>query len=217
MSKAVLAYWDIRGLAQPIRLLLEYTGDEYEDTLYSCGPAPDFDKSCWFNIKQSVGLDFPNLPYYIEGDVKLTQSNAILRYIARKNDLCGKSEAEKWKVDLLAEQAMDFRNGIVHLSYNPNFESIKDNYLKSIKVKLVEFSNFIGENPWFTGQSITFADFVLYELMDQHRILSPSLLDQFQNLKEFLDRFEKLSPIATYMKSDRFIRRPINNKMAAFK
>ena len=28
------------------------------------------------------------LPYYIDGDIKITQSNAILRYIARKHGLC---------------------------------------------------------------------------------------------------------------------------------
>ena len=28
------------------------------------------------------------LPYYIDGDVKITQSNAILRYIGRKHNLC---------------------------------------------------------------------------------------------------------------------------------
>eukprot|EP00096_Caligus_rogercresseyi_P001232 TRINITY_DN11961_c0_g1_i1.p1 TRINITY_DN11961_c0_g1~~TRINITY_DN11961_c0_g1_i1.p1 ORF type:complete len:255 (+),score=65.90 TRINITY_DN11961_c0_g1_i1:106-765(+) len=216
-SPAILAYWDIRGLAQPIRLLLEYTEASYEEKMYSCGPAPDYDKSCWLKIKKSISLDFPNLPYYIDGDVKLTQSNAILRYIARKNDLCGKSEAEKWKVDLIAEQAMDFRNGFVHLCYNPNFESLHQNYLKSIKVKLLEFSNFIGENPWFTGSSITFVDFVMYELLDQHRTLDPSILGDFKNLSTFLGRFEKLPQIASYMKSDRFIQRPINNKMGAFK
>ena len=30
----------------------------------------------------------PQLPYFIDGDVKLTQSNAILRYIARKHNMC---------------------------------------------------------------------------------------------------------------------------------
>lgn len=30
----------------------------------------------------------PQLPYLIDGDVKLTQSNAILRYIARKHNMC---------------------------------------------------------------------------------------------------------------------------------
>ena len=35
--------------------------------------APDFDKSCWFDNKFSLGFDFPNLPYFIDGDIKLTQ------------------------------------------------------------------------------------------------------------------------------------------------
>lgn len=52
-------------LAQPIRLLLEYTGTEYEEKIYDCGPAPDYDKSCWFDVKFTLGLDFPNVCVYL--------------------------------------------------------------------------------------------------------------------------------------------------------
>ena len=31
------------------------------------------------------GLPLPNLPYYIDGDLKLTQSMAILRHLGRKH------------------------------------------------------------------------------------------------------------------------------------
>uniref|UniRef100_A0A8C2M9K0 glutathione transferase n=1 Tax=Cricetulus griseus TaxID=10029 RepID=A0A8C2M9K0_CRIGR len=44
--------------------------------------------SQWLNEKFKLGLDFPNLPYLIDGSHKITQSNAILRYIARKHNLC---------------------------------------------------------------------------------------------------------------------------------
>lgn len=61
---------------------------------------------------------FPlQLPYYIDGDVKITQSNAILRYLGRKHDMCGKTEEEKIRVDILENQSMDFRNGFVRLCY----------------------------------------------------------------------------------------------------
>ena len=54
-----------------LRILLKYTGTEFEDKLLSCGPAPDFDRSCWLDQKFKLGLDFPNLPYYIDGDIKV--------------------------------------------------------------------------------------------------------------------------------------------------
>ena len=34
---------------------------------YVTGEAPTYDKSCWFDIKYSLGFDFPNLPYYVDG------------------------------------------------------------------------------------------------------------------------------------------------------
>ncbi|XP_078500908.1 glutathione S-transferase Mu 4-like isoform X3 [Lissotriton helveticus] len=147
-----LGYWDIRGLAHSIRLLLEYTGTAYEDKHYVPGPAPDYDRSQWLKEKETLGLDFPNLPYLIDGDVKLTQSNAILRYIGRKHDLCGESEAEIIRVDVLLSQVMDFRMGLVTIAYNPNFESLKGPYLEKLPEKLKQFSQFLGERKWFAGE-----------------------------------------------------------------
>uniref|UniRef100_A0A8C9FXL6 GST N-terminal domain-containing protein n=1 Tax=Pavo cristatus TaxID=9049 RepID=A0A8C9FXL6_PAVCR len=55
-----IGFWRIL-LAHAIRLLLEHTGTPYEDKLYSCGEAPDYDKSQWINEKEKLGLDFPNV------------------------------------------------------------------------------------------------------------------------------------------------------------
>lgn len=71
------------------------------------------------------------LPYYVDGDIKLTQSNAILRYIARKHNLIGTTEKEIERVDLMENEIGDFRMGFVMLCYNPNFVS-----------KLILFSKF---------------------------------------------------------------------------
>merc|ERR1712183_585615 len=152
----VLCYWDIRGLAQPIRLLLAHTGTEYEDRQLSCGPGPKFDKSCWFDNKFSLGLDFPNLPYYLDGDIKLTQSNAILRYIARQHGLAGATDKERALVDMMAEESMDFRNGAVRLFYSPDFESKKPAYVQDyLPARLKQFSTFLGtKEPTFTLTSV---------------------------------------------------------------
>ena len=64
--------------------------------------------------------------------------------------------------------------------------------------------NFLGSRPWFAGDSLTFPDFIMYELLDQHRELDSALCQKYTKLMEFLDRFEKLPKIEAYMKSPRY-------------
>jgi len=217
MAPAVLGYWPIRGLGQPIRLLLEYTGTEWEDKFYTCGPPPEYDRSSWLNEKFNLGLDFPNLPYLIDGDKKLTQTKAILKYIARKHNLLGNTEEEQIRVDLADCQNDDFRVGIVTLVYNPDFSEVKKaDYLKTVPEKLEQFSKFLGNNPWFGGKNISYADFAIYEVFDQHRALDANVLKAFKNLDDFAARFENLDKISAFMKSPRFIKYPINFDTAKF-
>uniref|UniRef100_A0A8C9KVD7 Glutathione S-transferase n=2 Tax=Passeriformes TaxID=9126 RepID=A0A8C9KVD7_SERCA len=201
-------------LAHAIRLLLEYTETPYEDKLYSCGEAPDYDKSQWINEKEKLGLDFPNLPYFIDGPTKLTQSNAILRYIARKHNMCGETEEETLRVDMLENQIMDFRMSLVMVCYNPDFEKLKPGYLEQLPGKLKLFSNFLGDRKWFAGEKLTFVDFLMFDVLDQNRIFEPKCLEPFKNLKDFMERFGALEKVAAYLKSSRFQKMPINNKMA---
>jgi hypothetical protein len=44
------------------------------------GPAPDFDKSSFRNVKDSLGLDFPNLPYYIDGKFVLHNGRKVFTW-----------------------------------------------------------------------------------------------------------------------------------------
>lgn len=212
-----LGYWKIRGLAQPIRLLLNYVGEDFEDVRYEQGDAPEYSRDSWFKVKFTLGLPIPNLPYYIDGDIKITQTNAILRYIARKHNLLGATEAERVNVDVMMDQAMDLRNTIVSIVYNKEYEKLKTDYFKNLPSRLEPFENFIGENPWFAGQNVTVCDFHIYELLDQLRIMDPGCLDKFSKLKAFIDRFEALPKIKAYLSSSQCIKRPINNKIAAFK
>ena len=80
----ILGYWKIRGLAAPIRYMLHTLGVTFQDITYDTGDAPDFDKSSWLDVKETLGLEYPNLPYLIDGEVKLTETIAIMQYIARR-------------------------------------------------------------------------------------------------------------------------------------
>ena len=51
---------------------------------YEMGKAPTYSWEEWLKDKYSLGLDFPNLPYFIDGDVRITETVAIHKYIAGK-------------------------------------------------------------------------------------------------------------------------------------
>ncbi|XP_075415287.1 glutathione S-transferase Mu 1-like isoform X2 [Tenrec ecaudatus] len=203
----ILGYWDIRGLAHSIRLLLEYTGSDYEEKKYTYGGAPDYDRSQWLNEKFKLGFDFPNLPYLIDGPHKITQSNAILRYLGRKHNLCGETEDEKIRVDILLNQAMDTSNDLAR-------EKLKPQYLEALPGKMKLYSQFLGKRPWFAGDKITFVDFLAYDALDIHRVFEPKCLDAFPNLKDFMARFEGLKKISAYMKSSNFLPHPVFGREA---
>lgn len=75
IDKVTLGYWRIRGRGQVPRLLLAYTGAIWEDVQYT---SPEQ----WFGADQKdLNLDFPNLPYLLEGDFKMTEAGAICSYI----------------------------------------------------------------------------------------------------------------------------------------
>ncbi|XP_052781846.1 glutathione S-transferase Mu 4-like [Mya arenaria] len=214
-----LGYWKIRGRAQPIRLLLTYAGEEFEDVQYEQGDAPEFSRAAWTDVKPSFNdiLDFPNLPYYIDGDVKITQSNAILKHVARKHKLDGANDTEKAHVDCMLDQAMDLRNGAVRLCYNKDYESLKEDYFKNVQPTLALFGKKLGNNDWFVGNKTTVADFPMYELLDHHLRMKADSLDAYPKLKAFLQRFSQLPKVKEYLALDSVKNLPINNKFAAFK
>ncbi|KAK9404386.1 glutathione S-transferase Mu 1-like [Crotalus adamanteus] len=227
--EVTLGYWNIRGLAHCIKLLLEYTKTPYNEKHYAAaevensekksentservgklGIAINLDLTEWTSVKEKLGLDFPNLPYLIDGDRKISQSNAILRYIARKHKMCGETEEEMIRVDMLENHLMDFRMNLGRLCYDPDFEKLKPEYLELLPGKLKLFSQFLGDMKWFAGKTLTYVDFIVYDVLDVHQMLEPKCLDQFPNLKEFFHRVEALETIADYLKSSRCIRTPI--------
>jgi len=131
-----VGYWNLRGYGQPIRLLLAHSGTEFVEKRFNMSLKKDndsdlsewssgYDLSEWYNVKFSFGLDFPNCPYYIDGDVKLSQSFAIMKYLGRKHNLVPKTEEEKIRVDLIEGEALDMRFNWSTLCYSAQEEFVR--------------------------------------------------------------------------------------------
>lgn len=63
---------------QPIRLLLEHAGVEYEDQRYNIGPAPEYDRTEWLTDKFNLGLDFPNVIFTVVNFLGIINSKSCI-------------------------------------------------------------------------------------------------------------------------------------------
>lgn len=212
----LLGYWDVRGLGNPIRYLLTHVGVDFEDKLYKCGPPPTFDRSDYLKDKFNLGLDFPNLPYYIDGDVKLTQSGAILRYLATKYGLNGKNLIDQARIDLLAAQVTDYHMDFVRIVYNPEYNNLKAEYEKGLPEKLERLTKFLGDRKYVAGDYVTCADFVFFEYLEGQLYFSPNLLKDFPVLEQYHKRILALEGVDKYFKSAKAIKYPFNGAPAFF-
>ena len=216
-QKPKLGYWRIRGLAQPIRMLLHYTNTPFEDVLYVQGDGPEFSRKEWLDVKFDLGLDFPNLPYYIEGDLKLTESSAIIRYIADKNNLLGKDPETRARVTMLEDIIVAWRGQNARTAYNPNFEELRAQLLKDVDANYIQkFLSILEKRQFLAGDDITYVDFMLYEYFVVALAMESSLKEKYPKLVEYTKRIEALPAIKTYMESKEFLKYPFNNKIASW-
>ena len=90
-TKPIFGYWNIRcGPRGSVnRNILNYAGVDYTEKTYDVETKEG--KELWYlNEKTNLGFAFPNLPYFIDGDFKVTESKAVTLYIC-----------EKWAPELL--------------------------------------------------------------------------------------------------------------------
>jgi len=213
-EQVVLGYWKIRGLAQAIRYLLEYAGVNYSEFEYEQGDAPDFCRESWLSVKYNLGLDFPNLPYFIDGDLKFTESAAIMRYITRKwcKDLQGKSDEDFAIVEMLVGVIHDIKQvATMHCYGSGDVQQFRsDSY-----TGLLPVYKFLGNKKYLVGDYLTYVDFIFYELCELiAHVTKKEVYEKFPNLITYKNNVENLEKISAYLASDRFMSSPFNNKIA---
>lgn len=211
MSKIVIGYWKIRGLAQYLRLLLAYSGLDFEEVQYD---NPDK----WFKEdKVNLGFDFPNIPYLIDGDFKLTESAAIARYIVKrsgKNELLGKNAEDTGRVNNILGVFNDAFKEIRGLLWNKDYENVKIEALEKARSKFNTLRDFVGENKFALGY-LTLVDFILAENLYYFEALYPSESKNFAFWWNIRKNFEALPEIKAYYERPTAIKVPFLPPSAA--
>ena len=175
---------------------------DYENVLYEQGDAPEFDRSSWLTVKPSLGLDFPNLPYYIDGDLKITESNAIIKYIAAKYDdkLLGRTIEEVAKVEMIMSVVMDMKNAVTSPCYATGDRA---QISTIISEKLPPIVAFLGANDFLVGDQVVFVDFVFFELLNLCDFVTEGkTISENSSLKAYVERVKDLKNIRAYFEGE---------------
>lgn len=124
-------------------------------------------------LSKKYNFKFANLPYLIDGDQMLSESLAIEEYIVNRagskyrRQLLGDSAQERATILMLRGVMNDMREALVDLSFDEKFAEKKEQVWENVvKGTLEVVQNHLGTNNFFTGNNVSYADFVMYEGID---------------------------------------------------
>jgi glutathione S-transferase len=234
-----LVYWDICGLGEACRLALAFAVDGFDDVrLHPGDPGGSAGsyKAAWLAAKPVLagcGMAFPNLPYYLAGSLKLTQSNAILRHIQRTSEKFAFDDETKAEIDMSLDQLVDADNALTGYCYRGSPDSIHkilakmDSHLAAFDLQLRNTNpDTSGSTEAFVGRGQpSIADFKLYELVRKTRLIAQELggasaadpIARYERLQQHFAAVEALPAIREYLDSAAYQARPLNNPTAHFK
>jgi len=192
-----LTYFNIRGLAEPIRFILAMAGVPYEDNR--------IERDAWAELKPKT--KWGQLPYLtINGEIELAQSAAIGRYLAKKYKLAGEDDLEQAKADEIIDALSDLRS-----EWRKWFSQADEAKKEELKKELVEtisprFFNKLtsikeaNDGEWLVGKNVTWADIhVAVTLEFFESTADPEVLTKFPVLKALKEAVWSLPQIKEWI------------------
>lgn len=202
MPYEIVYFGGLRGRAHPIVLLFKDQGVAYEYNSVN---------KTWADIKPTTPLG--QVPVLKDGNFQIGQSGAIMRHLARKHDLDGKTPEEQTRADMVYEHHADLRNNYVRMIYT-NYEDGKEGFINELPQSLAALEKALVSNHngtgYFVGDSIKYVDYSIFDLLDNLLILAPTCLDAFPNLKSYHGRVADRPNIKAYRATPEFSALPVN-------
>ena len=212
----VIGYWKIRGLAANLRYQMKYMGAEYEMVEYEQGEGPEFSREAWMSVKPTLGLEFPNLPYLIDGDLKLTETVAIHKYLADKYkpELLGSTPEKRADVNMIH----GVLTGIKGAATGPCYAGGKpEDVIPQLKQMLAPVMKKMGNNKFLVGDEPTWVDFFFWELLMMiNACWGANLSGEFPHLDQYHQNMKNLPGVKEYVSDPNCIdaKYIFNNKVA---
>jgi glutathione S-transferase len=194
----VITYFNVRGRAEVIRLILEERAVAYGERRVTLEE--------WPALKPT--LPFGQLPCYEQGALRIFQSHAIYRHLARQHDLYGRDETERVRCDVVEEACVDAQNDIGGFFWKPDFAALRVQYEAHHLPQLLDRMQRLllenrGSAGFWCGEQLSYVDFLAWHFLDYVRAFSMPTLQRFAALYAFKQRIDNRPRIASYLASSR--------------
>ena len=207
-----LGYYAAQGNAEPVRLVLAYFNLPYTEV----NPKDPKDATEVAAILAKHPFDFPNFPYFIDGDSYITEPNAIITHLTQKlgrTEFHGQFGPDKVLHQQLIDVIEDIRQSIFKIFWEENhLESYNSKALLTTE-RLGQLSKFLRQKDFLLGYP-TLADFNLFYLVNSIDKLASNLkvtsfVKDFGNLKSHNERIRGLKGVKEYLAGEGVADRPL--------
>jgi glutathione S-transferase len=211
-SSYKLIYFDLKGRAEVARILFKLAEQKFDEEKLT------FEK--WPETKLKLPfLQAPVLEITENGkSVQIAQSNAIVRYLAQKFNLAGKSDLERAQADMIVEQIVDVFNKLVIILYGlyvkADDEAKKKELDEFIETKAPDSLRLVQNlleankdgNGFLVGNQLTYADVYLMNFYDWLRERKEHVLGKLPLLKKHDEKIRSLPTIASHLQQNAKVR-----------
>lgn len=196
--KPKLTYFNGRGRAEIIRLVLAEAGVAYDDVR--------IEREKWPEFKPST--PFGQIPTFeIEGQT-FCQSNAVARYLARKYKLAGKNDLEQLRADMIVDCMEDTVKPMLIFFFEKDetrkAEAKKKYSEEQLPISYAGLESILKSNKggdgYFVGDALTWVDLNLLNTVGWAKMSgNGDLINNYPKLKALHDRVEKLPKVAAWL------------------
>uniref|UniRef100_A0A7E4VTQ3 Glutathione S-transferase n=1 Tax=Panagrellus redivivus TaxID=6233 RepID=A0A7E4VTQ3_PANRE len=187
MVQYTVNYFDLRSIGESVRLLLTYVGADFKDFRVN--------GETWESYKPNAPTGkLPNI--HFEGKI-LSETGAILRYLARKYNLIGADEWEAAKADEVYDHYRQLADIIRKYTefFTPN-RDIVFKYLTDVLTK--------SKSGFVVDSGVTWADFFIVENVTTLLNVDPEGAKTFPAVAAYQKRVYNLSQIKNYVATRKF-------------
>uniref|UniRef100_A0A8C5V960 glutathione transferase n=1 Tax=Microcebus murinus TaxID=30608 RepID=A0A8C5V960_MICMU len=190
-AKPKLHYFRGRGRMESVRWLLAAAGVEFEEEFLET-------REQYEKLQKDGRLLFGQVPLVEIDGMELTQTRAILSYLAAKYNLYGKDLKERVRIDMYTDGTLDLMMMVAVGAFKPPAEkeetSAKTRYFPVFEKILKDH----GED-FLVGNKFSWADIQLLEAILLVEELDASVLSDFPLLKAFKTRISNIPTIKKFL------------------